>query len=616
MATTRTGTTGKDTFEADLEAEIFDGLREYDTVSYRGATEGLTLDLADLANSTGFAAGDSFVGIERFLLSHFADTFFGSAGNDAVNGADGDDFLYGGDGRDSLTGHVGNDSLFGENGDDGMFGGGGHDRLSGGEGNDGLRGDGGDDYLDGGAGADRLFGGTGNDVLIGGTGDDTVTGDAGDDVLVYTIGDGADTLNGGVGNDTLVFSLTSGDFNQDIEDDLRNLQAHLEGRLTAVGGDASVLQGEADGTMTNFVHLGFSLSTIENVTVEFDGVQSGLSDFIDGLAPQPMTLVDEPGNQTLVGGDGDDTIVAGRGNDVYDGGAGIDTLDMSGAGNRATVDLNSGTARGLGRDSVANIENVIGSDGNDRINGAGDNNQLDGGAGNDRLNGRGGDDTLIGGAGNDRLNGGSGNDVLVDGEGNDRISGGNGNDTVIAGSGRDVFNGGRGFDTIDFSNAAAALEINLGRRTVKGDGNDRISNFESVIGSEFDDTILGSNRAGEVLNGGAGDDVIRSLRGSDSLTGGDGSDTFVFVKSDVVRGRREYGADEIEDFSTEDSLDASSFFSGSFDANQVFSLVENGDDTVLSAQIGRGGAFVDFAQINGVTGLTIADMIDDGMLIV
>ncbi len=585
------------------------------TVSYRGATEGLTLDLSDLANTTGFAAGDSYVGIERFLLTHFSDTFIGSAGNEAVNGADGDDFLYGGDGRDSLTGHVGNDSLFGENGDDGMFGGGGNDRLSGGEGDDGLRGDGGDDHLDGGSGADRLFGGSGNDILIGGTGDDTVTGEAGDDEIIYTLGDGADTLAGGAGSDTLVFSLASGDFSQDIEDDLRDLQTYLEDRLAAVGGAADMLANEAIGDMTNFVHLGFSLSTIENVTVEFDGVQSGLSDFIDGLAPQPMTLVDVAGNQTLVAGEGDDTIVAARGNDVYDGGAGIDTLDMSGAG-RANVDLASGTARGLGRDTVLNIENVIGSDGNDRINGAGDDNQLDGGAGNDRLNGRGGDDVLLAGDGNDRLNGGAGNDILLDGAGNDRVSGGNGDDIVMAGSGRDVFNGGRGFDTIDFSDATSALEINLGRRTVKGDGDDRISNFESVVGSDFDDTILGSNRAGEVLNGGAGDDVIRSLRGSDSLTGGDGSDTFVFAKGDVVRGRREYGADEIEDFSTQDSLDVSSFFSGSFDANQVFNLVENGDGTVLSAQIGRGGSFVDVAQLNGVSGLTISVMIDDGMLIV
>ena len=635
MTISRTGTTGKDTFEAGLEEEAFDGDREYDTVSYRGATEGLTLDLAAPANSTGYAAGDSYVSIERFLLSHFADTFIGSAANEAVNGADGDDFLYGGDGRDTLTGHVGNDSLFGENGNDGMFGGGGNDTLSGGEGDDGLRGDGGDDSLHGGAGADRLFGGTGNDTLIGGTGDDTVTGEAGDDLLIYTFGDGADSLSGDVGNDTLVFALSSADLDQDIEDDLRNLQAHMEARFAGAGGNIAALAGETSGALTYFAHLGFSLSTIENVVVEMDGVRSDLSTFIDGLGPQPMTLVDLPGNQVLTGGDADDLIVAGDGNDVYDGGAGVDTLDVSGAAQRAVVDLNAGTARGLGTDTVSNIENVIGSDGNDVLRGDGGNNQfiagaghdrlngrngndvIDGGEGNDRINGGSGADTLDGGEGNDRLNGGSGSDVLADGAGNDRVNGGNGNDTVIAGTGRDNFNGGRGFDTLDFSNAAVALDINLAaRRVTSDDGNDRVSNFESIIGSNFNDTILGGNRGGEQLNGGAGDDVIRSLRGEDVVTGGMGTDTFVFEATDVVRGRRTYGADEVEDYTTEDVLDFSGLFSGTVVVGEDLALVEDGGNTTISAQIGRNGAFVEVVQLNNVTGLTIADMIDDGQLIV
>lgn len=652
MGVVRTGTTGKDHFEAGIEAEDFDGLREYDTVSYRESTSGLTLDLRTPANSTGFAEGDTFVGIERYLLSHFDDLFFGSAGNESVNGADGDDIMYGGDGRDTLTGHSGNDQLFGENGNDGMFGGGGHDTLSGGEGDDGLRGDGGDDYLDGGAGADRLFGGIGNDILIGGTGDDTVTGEAGDDVIFYSFGDGADTLTGDLGDDTLVFAISSSAFDQTIEDDLRALQDHLDQSLNGVGGDRSVLYSQAGGALTNFAALGFSISTIEQVTIDYDGTQSSLSDFLNQLVPPSQYLVDEPGSQSLVGGAGDDTIVANTGNDVYDGGDGVDTLDMSAATGRANVNLENGTARGLGRDTVSNIENVIGSDGNDNLRGSDAANDLVGGEGNDRLDGRAGDDTLSGGAGNDRLNGGSGRDVLdggdgadrlnggtgddsldggagndrlnggggndtiSDGDGNDRINGGNGDDIVIAGSGRDNFNGGRGFDSIDFSAAGAALQINLDRRTVEGDGDDQIRNFEAVTGSSFDDTIIGSNRGGEHLNGGDGDDVIRSMRGEDVLNGGAGSDTFVFDTADVVRGRREYGADQIEDFTTADTLDFTDFFSGNFAANDVLSLSDDGATTTVSAQIGRGGTFVDIVHLNGVTGLEITQMIDDGLLIV
>lgn len=706
MATARTGTSGKDTFEATLEDELFDGLGEYDTVSYRGATSGLTVDLANIANNTGYAFGDSYVSIERFFLSAFDDTFVGSAGKDTVNGGDGDDTLYGGAGHDSLTGHSGNDIMFGEDGNDGMYGGGGNDRLSGGAGDDGMRGDAGDDTLDGGAGADRLYGGSGDDILDGGLGDDSITGDAGNDTIIYTFGHGADTISGDVGDDTLVFVLSSADLSQAIEDDLVRLQAMLDDELASAGGDQSALMGRGTGTHTSFAALGFSLSVIENVTVEFDGTRSTLEDFLAGLGPKPMHLEDVPGNQALVGGDADDMIVAHQGNDHYDGGAGVDTLDMSLASG-AYVDLDRGRASGLGRDTVANIENAIGGAGNDRLYGtAGDNafeggagndrlfgrdgndvldggagndrlgggtgndslsggdgndtlsggngdDQLDGGIGNDRLNGGNGNDRVDGGAGsdringgagedilsggegndfvnagsgndqldgglgNDRLNGGNGNDQIADGAGDDRVSGGNGDDVVIAGSGSDVFNGGRGFDTIDFSNAASAVTVDLGRRTAESaDGNDRVSSFESVVGSEFNDTLLGSNRGGEVLNGGNGDDTLRSLRGEDFLIGGEGSDTFVFETLDVVRGRREYGADQIEDFTTEDTLDFSGFFSGSFDPAQVLSLTEDGGHTTVAAQIGRGGTFVDVVQLNNVTGLAIADMIDDGMLIV
>jgi Ca2+-binding RTX toxin-like protein len=671
VALERTGTSAKDFFEALADSEAFDGGSEYDTVSYGGATSAITLDLVDPSNSTGFAFGDTFVSIERFNLSTHDDTFIGSSLKDTVNGGYGNDTLSGGDGDDSLTGHAGNDFLFGENGNDGMYGGGGNDSLSGGEGNDGLRGDGGNDQLDGGNGDDRLYGGTGHDILIGGAGNDTVNGDAGDDQIVYAVGDGADVVSGGQGHDTFVFVLSSAQLDQLIEDDLRNLQDHLSDRLDTVGGDVSILNAETTATAVALAALGLTLSTIENVIVDYDGSQSSSSDFLDGLGLQSQTLVDDGSNQALVGGDGDDTIVAGGGNDSYDGGAGVDTLDMSEA-SRASVDLASGSARGLGRDTVSNIENVTGSDGNDSIRGEAGDNALSGGAGNDNLNGRGGNDILDGGEGNDRLNGGSGNDALTGGEGNDRLNGGNGDDvldggasddrlnggagddildggdnndrlnggggddvildgsgddrvnggagddTVVAGSGSDVFNGGRGYDSIDFSNASGALDINLGQRSVVSltDGDDRITGFEQVTGSAFDDTITGSNRGGETLVGGAGDDVIRGLRGDDTLTGGDGADTFVFQTNDVVSGRRDLGTDTITDFSSDDLLDFSDFFADSVDVDEVIQLTESASGTTVAAQIGRGGTFIDIVELQGVDGLSVGQMVDDGLLLV
>ena len=54
-----------------------------------------------------------------------------------------------------------------------------------------------------------------------------------------------------------------------------------------------------------------------------------------------------------------------------------------------------------GGDSFSSIENLIGSNYNDRLFGDANNNVINGGDGNDRIGGRGGVDTYIGGAGND-----------------------------------------------------------------------------------------------------------------------------------------------------------------------------------------------------------------------
>ncbi len=59
---------------------------------------------------------------------------------------------------------------------------------------------------------------------------------------------------------------------------------------------------------------------------------------------------------------------------------------------------------------LANIENVLGTNGTDVITGDANSNFLDGYTGNDTLGGGAGDDVLRGGAGADQLNGGNGRD--------------------------------------------------------------------------------------------------------------------------------------------------------------------------------------------------------------
>jgi Ca2+-binding RTX toxin-like protein len=170
-------------------------------------------------------------------------------------------------------------------------------------------------------------------------------------------------------------------------------------------------------------------------------------DRIDGRAGND-TLIGLGGNDTLLGGDGDDLMEGGPGNDLMKGGAGNDRLSgdagndtmeggagdddfflffggadrISGDGGRDSVHLFTATSADLSRGklvsadgtaSLCGIENLFGSDQNDRLTGDGAANVLRGDAGDDRLSGLGGNDTLVGDAGADTMTGGAGADSFA-----------------------------------------------------------------------------------------------------------------------------------------------------------------------------------------------------------
>ncbi|OPG69172.1 hypothetical protein B1219_28240 [Pseudomonas ogarae] len=121
------------------------------------------------------------------------------------------------------------------------------------------------------------------------------------------------------------------------------------------------------------------------------------------------------GNNTLHGGAGDDLLYSGAGNDLLDGGTGNDTASYAHATAGVTVNLGLLAAQntlGAGTDTLAGIENLMGSNFNDTLIGDGASNRINGGLGHDVLNGGGGDDLLIGGLGNNTLTGGSGADTF------------------------------------------------------------------------------------------------------------------------------------------------------------------------------------------------------------
>ena len=89
-------------------------------------------------------------------------------------------------------------------------------------------------------------------------------------------------------------------------------------------------------------------------------------------------------------------------------------------------------------------------------------------AGNDILEGTPGDDTLIGLDGDDRLSGGAGANFMLAGGGDDLIeggadfdllAGGEGSDTLIGGGGNDLLRGGPGEDTAIYDGTAGQFQI-------------------------------------------------------------------------------------------------------------------------------------------------------------
>ncbi|MDD5229337.1 MAG: calcium-binding protein [Methylococcales bacterium] len=239
-------------------------------------------------------------------------------------------------------------------------------------------------------------------------------------------------------------------------------------------------------------------------------------------------------------------------------------------------------------------DNLSGLAGNDTLMGMAGNDTLDGGNGNDSLDGGNGNDVLTGGDGNDKLLGGSGNDKLDGGKGNDTIDGGAGKDTLIGGAGTDSMTGGDGDDYYYVDNVGdKVIETNKnvttgGKDTVEATSNYTLGeNIENLIlkdvlgkgtngtGNSGANTITGSE-GDNVLNGmagndkldaGGGDDTLDGGLGMDTLIGGDGSDLYIMnnLEDKIVETAQNGDQDQI--FAKNISVDL-----GQFDNVEVLTL--------------------------------------------
>ncbi|NBB14527.1 hypothetical protein GVN21_04030 [Caulobacter sp. SLTY] len=550
--------------------------------------------LISIENLIGSNFNDQLVGDNQ------ANVIWGRGGQDVLIGQNGDDTLYGEDGDDILRGRNDNDNLYGGIGNDFLQGGEGNDLMDGGDGFDranfflslptdaqvgatvdlniqGVAQDTGHgmdtlvniEHVSGTTLADTLTGDAGANWLWGQGGGDTINGGGGDDLI--EIGSaGAQLVGGDGGTDTLSF-FNNNDFTSGVVFSLL-----LQGTNQAVGGGVfatgfenlsgstfnDTLTGDAGDNVLSGAEGADILSGGQgNDTLYGDGIvwmysttggSGPITTTVDldalgiGAVPGNDTLYGGEGSDILEGGAGDDLLLGGIGNDTIRGGAGIDTVsyeDISVANGIGTgVYLwraeNQNRSQGDGGfDIITGVENVIGSQVSDTLEGDGGDNVLTGLGGNDALVGHGGNDTLVGGAGEDFLRGRDGDDLMQGGADNDFLQGGEGNDT---------FDGGDGFDRASLfliatdPQTGATVDLNIVGQQDTGHGLDTFISVEHVSGTNFGDTLTGNSGdnwlwgvgGGDTLNGGDGNDNLETgSAGANVLNGGDGIDTANFFNN-------------------------------------------------------------------------------------
>ncbi|PDT46718.1 beta strand repeat-containing protein [Sinorhizobium fredii] len=572
------GGSGADTITGDAQnnlirggggSDVLDGGAGNDTVDYTDKTTSVVVTLGGATPTTVFVNGQA-----EDTISNFENAYGGS----------GDDTLTGSGQNNVLRGEAGNDTLAGGGGDDSLFGGAGNDTADGGAGVDtfdlrektdavvitlngannstvfvdgvaedtirnveNIVGGSAGDTLTGDAAANKLSGARGNDWLMGGNGADIL--DGGEDIDTADYSDKtaaiAVTLNGsnlatvtigGVAEDSLakIENVVGGSGGDQITGDAAaNTFRGGSGADTLDGGDGSDTADFSDKTQAVLLAL--------NGAVNADATIGGT---VEDTVRNIENIIGGSGNDQLTGDAAANTFRGGLGADALDGGGGIDTADYSDKTASVVVRLAGASAAtvsvgGVAEDTLRNIENIIGGEGNDILAGDGFANVLDGGGGSDTadysastkqvavsLNGANSATVFVGGVAEDTLRnvenvtGGAVSDVITGDAQANILIGGAGGDLLKGGGGLDVIDGGIGSDTIDFSDKTAAVVLALAGAvdaiaTVGGVAEDTVRNVENIFGGTGADLLTGDGASNTLRGGG----------GADTLDGGAGVDT-------------------------------------------------------------------------------------------
>jgi Ca2+-binding RTX toxin-like protein len=520
---------GDDSAFVGAGTNIVDGGSGIDQLSidYSGAAEGIDLDLS--LTGEQLAAGPGSVQNIEWLStltgSGFGDTVVTSsvARNDSINTGAGDDTVTLVNGQDTVNLSDGNDRLVVD-----WSAATGTSSVSSGLYYNGV----GSFYgsYSNSDGRSVSFDGVENVTFIGSAQADSISASAGDDV--FSMGGGNDNANVGAGTNTV-----------DGGDGIDQLGIDYSGASEAI---------DLDLTRTG-EQLAAGPGSIQNI--EWVSTLTG-SNFADSVVTGTGAL-----NDVVNTGDGDDRVTVHNGQDNVGLGAADDTLVVDWSDSAGNSSISSGFYSSGGDTFYGSLSN---SDGRSVSFDGAEHLVFEGGSGIDNIHGWSSSDTLIGGGAPDTLSGFGGNDLIQ------------------GGSGEDALDGGQGIDTVSFADQAGAVSVELaaGSATDAGGLNDSLMGFENVIGSSFDDTIMGDVGT-NVIDGGAGYDDMSGLWGSDVY--------YVDGAGDVIRENSGQGLDRayvsVSSYTLADNVEDMQFqgtgdFTGSGNASKNLIAAGTGNDTL------------------------------------
>lgn len=394
--------------------------------------------------------------------------------------------------------------------------------------------------------ANTIIGGLGSDTLNGGGGTDVLRGGKGDDIYILATSEATIEENEDEGTDTAIVS-ESFDLSKNPLHNIEVLQAEVGTRaidltgssvadnLVGNAGDnvldggvgADKLSGGA-GNDTYFVDdVGDKI--VENAGGGRDTLVASISYVLGDSAEievlravdtaDPINLAGSSTGNVIIGNKGDNIINGGLGADIMQGNAGNDTYIVDNAAD-LVIEIFGG-----GKDTVlTSVSYSAESNDVEFIKAFGANSV--------RLSGNSLNNEIVGTDGNDTLDGGAGIDYLV---------GGLGNDTYYVDHFVDAIVDAAGFDTVITSS-----NYTLGDNVENLLSTDNLANLV-LSGNALGNKISG-NAANNVLKGLAGKDVLYGGLGKDKLYGGKHKDAFAFD----TKLHKTKNVDQIADFSVKD----------------------------------------------------------------